>query len=121
MAVTLSPFPNSGTAARTAAVAYIQSQCAGRAAESTEAAEQLGELAAALVEREAPGAPQPVKNEAAVRMIGYLSQADFGAIRSETVGPYKQDYAMNHGQAFRRCSAAGLLSPWKVRRAGRIG
>lgn len=123
MAVTLilSPWPTAGTAGATAALAYIKAQCGGRVAASDDAACQLGMLAAALVEREAPDAPQAIKNEAALRTCGYLSQADFGAIRSETTGPYEQDFVVHHGPAFRRCGAVALLSPWKVRRAGKIG
>ena len=91
MAVTdlcLSPFPPATTPAkRAAAIEYLKSQCAGRAAESDEVACRLGMAAAELVEREAPGAPQAIKNEACVRMVGYLSQADFGSHRQETIGP----------------------------------
>ena len=74
-------------------------------------------VAAAFVEREAPGAPQPVKNEAVVRFAGYLRQSDFGGIRREVIGPKEAEYAMNHAPAFRSCGAKGLLSPWKRRRA----
>ena len=119
--LTLSPWPSAGTAGATAALAYVKDQCGGRVAASDDAACQLGMVAAALVEREAPGAPVPIKTEACIRMIGYLSQSDFGAVRSETIGPLSQDYVVMHGPAFRRCGAKGLLSPWRVRRAGSIG
>ena len=121
VALALSPWPTAGTAGATAALAYIKAQCGGRVAASDDAACQLGMLAAALVEREAPGAPQAIRNEAALRMVGYLSQSDFGGIRSETEGPLRQDFVVHHGPAFRRCGAKGLLSPWRVRRAGSIG
>ena len=121
MGVALSPWPNSGTQARTSALEYIKSQCAGRAAESDEAAAQLGELGAALVEAEAPLAPQAAKNEAVVRIAGYLSEAAFGAVRGETIGPLTQEYVTNHAGVMRRSGAQGLLRPWKIRRAGSIG
>ena len=83
----------------------------------------LGAAASAMVEKYAPGAPQAVKDEAVIRMAGYLAQADFGGFRSEgqgvggTPGP---EYVTNHAPAFRNCGAAMLLTPWRVRRAGVI-
>ena len=82
----------------------------------------LGAAASAMVERYAPGAPQALKDEAVIRFAGYLAQADFGGFRSEgqgvggTPGP---EYVTNHAPAFRNCGAAMLLTPWRVRRAGR--
>ena len=75
--------------------------------------------ASALVEREAPSAPQAVRNEAVVRMAGYLRQSDYGGIRREGVGEGARDveYVTTHAGAFRRSGAKALLSPWKRRRA----
>ena len=116
----LTPFPNAGTAGRTAAITYIKSQVAGRVAESDTALVELSEVASAMVEREAPGAPQSIRNEAALRFIAYLSTAESGTVRSETTGPLTTDYVVMHGPAFRRCGSKALLSPWKIRRAGAI-
>lgn len=78
--------------------------------------------ASALVEREAPAAPQSVKNESVVRMAGYMWGSDFGGIVSETsVGSRAVEYVTNHAGAFRRSGAKALLSPWKRRRARSIG
>ena len=109
----LSPWPNQGTAGETAALAYLRRACAGFTKESDEAARALGQLAAARVEREAPGAPQAVKNQAAVRYCGYMAQADFGTIRQETIGPKDTQYIVNHQRAWINCGAKALLSPWK--------
>ena len=117
--LTLSPWPT-GSAGITAATEYLAKQTAGRISDSDTLC-QLGALAAALIEREAPGAPQAVKNECAVRVVGYLSQADYGAFRSETIGPVERDYTADHSRAFRRCGAKGFLAPWKLRNAGSIG
>ena len=77
-------------------------------------------LAAAteIIERYAPNAPTSVQNVAAIRFIGYLGQADFGTVRSESMGPRSVEYHLNHAPAFRNCGAEMLLSPYKVRRAG---
>ena len=89
---------------------------------STEArAARVLPLVIAVVDRYAPAAPASVKNEAAIRFGGYLLQSDYGAIRTETLGPKSAEYQMNHAPAFRNSGAAALLTAWKVRRAGSIG
>ena len=110
MAVALSPWP----AAPATAIARLKTAVGGRAAESDEAAAALGELAAARVELEAAAAPQAIRDEAVIRFAGYLAGADYGGIRAETIGPQSVDYVVNHGNAWRRCGAAGLLAPWRV-------
>lgn len=115
----LSPWPNpTATAALRNAIERLKSAIGGRAEASDEAAAGLGAVAAALVEREAPGAPQAVKDEAVIRMAGYLAQADYGPVRQESIGPASVEYVTNHAPAFRNCGAKGLLSPWKIRRGG---
>ena len=125
MAVTvqpLSPWPVTGTPMqRERAIARLREAVQGRAADSDEAACALGELAAARVELEAPGAPQAVRDECVIRYAGYLAQADSGAVVDETIGPMSITYTVNHAAAFRNCGAAGLLAPWKIRHAGAIG
>ena len=115
----LSPWPTD-TAEVTAAVARIQREAAGRAMRDADGAAHLGQVAAALVEREAPAAPEAIKDEAVIRFAGYLAQADFATLRQETIGPLTREHVTNHGPAFRNCGAKGLLSPWKARRAGAI-
>ena len=83
------------------------------------AADRLLAAATAMVEKEAPGAPEAIQNEAVIRFSGYLAQADYGTHRSETsVGNKSMEYVTNHSAMFRNCGAKGLLSPWKIRRAG---
>ena len=115
----LSPWPNTTATVALAAARTCLGDALGLTDEST--LDRLGMAAAELVEREAPGAPQAIKNEAVVRMAGYLSQSDFGAIRQESIGPLTVEHALNHGMAFRHCGAKALLAPWRVRRAGAIG
>ena len=112
VAAPLSPWP---TADPAEAIARLKVAIAGRAAESDEAAAALGAMASARVEREAPGAPQSIRDEATIRYSGYMSGSDYGAIRAESIGPRSVDYIANHGAMWRRCGAAGLLAPWRVR------
>ena len=118
-AAVLSPWPATATA-RAAAVARLQAAVAGRTLDSDEEANAVGELAAARVEREAPGAPQSVRDEATIRYSGYMAGADYGGIRKEVIGPRDTEYITNHSNAWRNSGAAGLLSPWRIRRAGVI-
>ena len=117
---TLSPWPAStATATLAAAIACLKSEV--DASLSDDRAGVLGRAASAHVERYASGAPQETKNEAVIRFAGYLRQSDFGGIQSESLGPKEIAWHPNHADMFRRCGAAALLSPWKVRRAGAIG
>jgi len=63
--------------------------------------------AVALVQHHAPEAPDPIHNAAAVRLLGWLYEAD----PAERGG----DRALQTSGAF------GLLGPWRVHRAGAIG
>ena len=122
MAVTLclSPWPTKGTQAETAALAYLTRACAGFTKDGDDAARALGQMAAERVEREAPGAPQSVKNQAVVRYCGYMAQADFGTIRQESIGPKDTQYVVNHQRAWINCGAKSILAPWKPLHAAPI-
>ena len=94
------------------------------AAESSAAlarAERVLPVATAMVQRYAPAAPGALQVEAAIRFCGYLLGSDYGEVLSETIGPRQTSYAPNNADMFRRCGAAALLSPWRLRRAGAIG
>lgn len=86
-----------------------------------ERVQALGSTAAALVERFAPNAPQPIRNEATIRTAGWLAEQPAAAIRSESVGDVETAYAPTHTSALRHSGGMALLSPWKIRRAGVIG
>lgn len=108
------PAPDAGltlTAAELAAAIEVEADVAVRL---------LG-VAAAMVLQYAPGAPEALKNEAAIRFAGYLSQSDYGTVAKESIGPRDVEYVTNHAPAFRNSGAAMLLSRWRVRRAGAIG
>ena len=114
----LSPWPTAAGPSRDAAIARLRAAVAGRASETDAAAAALGMMAAARVEREAPSAPQSVRDEAVVRYAGYFAQADFSTIRKEDMGPRSVEYVTTHANAWRLSGAAGLLSRWVQRRAG---
>ena len=117
----LSPWPpTTMPTQRAAAIARLKPRIAGRT-DPDESVCTLGEVASARVEREAPGAPQRIKDEAVIRYAGYMAQSDYGGVRQEAIGERSVEYTLNHANAWRHCGAAGLLSPWKVRRAGVIG
>lgn len=120
--VSLSPWPASGNDLTTAISTLKDAIKPGA---GNDEIERLGKVASDRVENYAPGAPDATRTEALILFAGYLIETagnSFGALRDETIdaGPVKLDYAYqaNNGPAFRNCGAAGLLSPWKVRRAG---
>ena len=83
-------------------------------------ATRLLAVAAALVNRYAPDAPDAVANEAAIRAAGWLAEQPSASITSETEGDIRTSYAPTMLSALRHSGAMALLSPWKVRRAGVI-
>ena len=114
----LSPWPTT-RAALAAALACLRA--AGVEAASDDRLDGIGAAASAMVEKYAPGAPQPLKNEATIRCAGYMAQGAFGAVAKEEVGPLAREYPTNHAPMFRNSGAAALVSRWRVRRAGAIG
>ena len=84
-------------------------------------ADRLLPVAAALVERYAPAAPDAISNEAAIRVAGWLAEAPASGARTETIGDVTTGWSPNMTGALRASGAMGLLSPFKARRAGAIG
>ena len=66
--------------------------------------------AQALVDTHAPNAPDDVKNEATLRLFGWLF--DSGGWGSD------ERPAVSSAGAFVKSGAASLLKPWRVHRAG---
>ena len=113
----LSPWPD--TPAASAAARLCLATGVGALDDAT--LDRLGSTAAELVERHAPDAPQPIKNEATIRTAGWLAQQPAASVRSESVGDIRTSFAPTHLGALRHSGAMALLSPWKIRRAGAIG
>ena len=89
-----------------------------------ERAQELIDMASARVEVYASGAPESIKSEAIIRLCGYAFESTtyggFGAIREMKTGDASHASVTNHAAMFMRSGAAGLLSPYRVRRAGAI-
>ena len=113
----LSPWPTS-PAATAEAVACLKGAL-GEDDDNTTA--RLGSTAAALVQRYAPDAPQPIRNEAVIRTAGYLAEQPAAAVRSESIGDISTSFAPSMQSALRHSGSMALLSPWKIRRGGAIG
>ena len=115
---TLSPWPTT-PAALTAAADCLAAELPENLSQAR--VQALGETAAALVERHAPDAPASIKREAVIRCAGWLAEAPAGGERSESTGDVRTSFSPGMTGALRHSGAMGLLSPWKVRRAGAIG
>ena len=84
-------------------------------------AARLHPVAVALVERYAPDAPDAVQDEAVIRCAGWLAESPAGAIRSEMTGDVRTVFDVARASsALRHSGGMGLLTAWKVRRAGSI-
>ena len=114
----LSPWPTSGSD-RDDAVALL----AAAVGCSEAVAGRLGPVASALTQEYSPGAPQPILDESVVRCSGWMFQSTPGLSDSKvSAGPVEVVRTFAPGlSALRHSGAMALLSPWKVRRAGRIG
>ena len=113
----LSPWPDPGSD-RDDAIALL----AAALPPSADAA-RLGPVCSALTERFASGAPDSVKSESVIRTAGWLHESKPGLADSKvSVGPLDISRTFSPGlSALRHSGAMALLSPWKIRRAGRIG
>ena len=72
-------------------------------------------------ERYAPDAPQALRDEAGIRLTGWLADTPSAAVRSERVGDVMTSYLMpGRSSPMLASGAAALLSPYRIRRAGVI-
>ncbi len=83
-------------------------------------AEALLMVTTALVDRFAPDAPEPIKDEALIRCAGYLAEQPRAALRSDSVGDITTSFTPSSTSALRHSGAMALLSPWKIRRGGTV-
>lgn len=85
-------------------------------------ATRLLPVGTALVQQYAPNAPEAVQNEATIRVCGFLAQTPASTLRRIDAGSISIVYQAGGEQAaLRRSGAMALLSPFKKRRAGKIG
>ena len=77
-----------------------------------------------LVDHYAPNAPAEIANEAAIRCAGYLAQHPADARQSESYNILGVQFETSHAtgavSSLRASGAMALLTPYKVRRAGKI-
>lgn len=118
--LTLTPVPTNADTL-TAAREYLSPLIGLDAVKDADRIDGVLAAASEIVEEYAPGAPQSVRNEASVRLCGRIVQSDYGGIVEEEIGPQRTEYVVNHAAMFRLSGAMGLLSRWKIRRAGVIG
>ena len=80
---------------------------------------RLGPVVAALIQRRAPGAPPEVKDEALLRLLGWLAERNPDL--NVRVGGLSIRKRRGRGEVsgMIHSGALALLSPWIERRAGR--
>ena len=81
-------------------------------------AARLLPVAVELVNRYAPGAPDAVASEAAIRCAGYLAEMP-AAARVEKFGDVEVQFGSGLS-ALRHSGGMAILAPWKIRRGGVI-
>ena len=102
------------------AVTLTSSALAQALAINSTLADRLLAVGSALVTRYAPDAPDALSNEATIRVAGWLAEAPSSGARIEAIGDISTTWSPNMTGALRASGAMGLLSPFKVRRAGAI-
>ena len=116
MAVALSPYPDSARDdARTCLRAGITTTGVSDARLDATAL-----AASALVERYAPAAPDAVRSEAMVRLVGWLLARRPRAETAAAIGTIQMTYARERqapSDPLGFSGAAALLAPWRRRRA----
>ena len=74
--------------------------------------------AAALVEKYAPGAPDGVKLEAAMRCLGWWTQSPAWPVSSQKLGETSVDYALHKLNPLLHSGASMILSPFRTNTMG---
>ena len=92
--------------------------------EERERLELVGEAAAAMVERYAPGAPQRLRDLGVVRVTQYILGRSGAATASisESIGDFSHtlEFQSSMVSAMRASGAMAALSPFKIRRARKV-
>ena len=115
----LSPWPSTPAALATA-TAELASALDLDATADEAIVRRIGATAAALVQRFAPAAPDAIKCEAVIRCAGWLLDVPSAGIKRDSAGPLDQSFSPAATGALRSSGAMGILTAWKIRRAGAI-
>ena len=120
-AVVLSPFPGlTMTTQRPAAISCLKASISGGSSLNDDRVASLGETASAVVERFAPDAPQAVRNEAVIRVAGWMHARRPNPLQSIALSSgMRMDFRERFfaPNAMTNSGARSLLMPWRVRRA----
>ena len=100
------------------AVSLTDAQLVAALGVSPELSARLLPVAVELVNRYAPGAPDAVASEAAIRCAGYLAEMP-AAARVEKFGDVEVQFGSGLS-ALRHSGGMAILAPWKIRRGGVI-
>lgn len=88
----------------------------------TEVAGRLLPVAVAMVERFAADAPVEIRNEAVIRLAGWLRQSPPGDLVPTGVGGIEFSWRPGASRnAMRQSGAVGLLAPWRKPRGLVVG
>ena len=81
-------------------------------------ADRLLPVGTALVDGYTTDCPEAISNEACIRVCGWLAESPSSGARSDSVGDIWTSWTPNATGALRSSGAMGLLSTWRIRRAG---
>ena len=113
----LSPWPDDAVEV---AAALVEIRASVETALSDTALKRLGSVSAELVERYASEAPPNCKTEAVIRTIGWLAARPADSRMSQSAVGVDTQWAPGMTGALRHSGAMSILSPFKIRRAGKI-
>ena len=84
-----------------------------------DAATRLGGMASEIVEKYAPGAPDGIKLEAAMRCVGWWAQSAAFPVSSRSFGDAGSvDYALTRLNPLLHSGASMILTPWRIHTLG---
>lgn len=120
----LSPWPTSPVALTNARTEVKNALQKGNWTIADADLDRAASAAAARIEDFAPNAPQAVRDEALLRMVGRsLVDKDgfYGAHRSFRIDSQAVEFARPGADVFASSGAMALLDPWRIRTARVIG
>ena len=85
-------------------------------------AARLAPVVSLMVDRYSPAAPLALRQEAAIRVAGWLVDSPTSNLRKSTIGPVSSyDFAATQRGALLHSGAKALLAPYRQRTAGLAG
>ena len=84
-------------------------------------AARLAPVVSLMVDRYSPAAPLALRQEAAIRVAGWLVDSPTSNLRKSTIGPVSYDFAATQRGALMHSGAKALLYPYRTKTAGLAG